>query len=628
MSIDNYEPEIEEPLMVEESEDSSGPVDIIKDFSLYEKTILSFIEERKDTYFASDCYKKLKRRYERLRDSIDQNFDANKQNTLASKIAFSKTRPIYLRRRAITQNAFRSDPLITVQAIGDTDEQNAKNLQDVVSHNLKITKFRSKTFDRLIDSVARCGATVCYTQFQPNYRKGFKTTYDQKQMVPYQRSPVEDVADMVVENFPIHVLNYFQDQDESDAEQSSFRGFIDHWRMSDLINCAKNEPGNYIKENIDAIVKTGKGEYVDANRYLDSKDKKSDYSKLGADVVRIWTTLPIDGNEDDDTIYYVEIVGDKIIRCQISPYDEDIIPLTVGVFRARPEYWWGNTDVEDVLSHENYYNLMMQISADAAMKSMDMMTFYPRGLIDVDDMDNRKDLGGMIPYDLKDMPIQQALHTWQPRYDLGNFDYVMRELKESASSQTIATDLSRGFNQGGLNNSTATAAAIMQQQGDVLENDMLWKFSEMVIEIGRKISIMLIQFGPDEFMLRNDSKQPVKKLSKYEIMGSFGYETMSSMQKSSVTEFMKMNEAINNLANLANATQTKVDFPYLLRKLVQSADIGDVDKIIPAPEVSPQAPPEPQQAPQAAPMMAQAPQASAMPSNPQDMAAMMQGAIA
>lgn len=603
-------------------------IDLIDSFGDYERLITEFVMARKRTYFDSECYKYLKRRHDRLRDAIDMKYPSNKNNSLSSKIAFSFIRQRYLHRRAVTANAFSSDPIGSVDPIGDTSFENAANLQDLLSSNFKYTDFRTRCFDKLIDSSSRFGAHVCYTQYQPNFRKGFKTVYQPDALVQYQRVAVDNSATKTVCNFPIHILNYFQDPYEPNSEDSYYRGFIDHWRVSELVNCATVEPDNYIADNLERVISSGKKSgFSDENRYYDGKNEKTDSSHVGVDVTRMWTIMPINGNEDDDTVYYVEMVGDTIIRFQISPYDEDIVPLTTGCFRNRPDYWWGNPDSEDVMSHENFYNLMMQIVADMAMKSTDTMTFYPRGYgFDIDDLANRHETGGMIGYDMKNTPMQNMLYTWSQPVNLNGMDYVLREVKESAQNLTTTTDLTRGYNQGGLNNSTATAAAMMQQQGDILENDMLNVFGRWIALVVKKNAIMLQQFVGEQFGIRTDPKLPAKQLSKYQILGTFGYDVVSSITKNSITEFAKWQNVITTLANFAQATGIKPDYDRMFRQMLKNSDVGDVDLILPPPAPVEPAPAAPQlPPPMAAPQEQQS--APAPEQAPVDMMAAMQGAI-
>ena len=101
------------------------------------KVVLNYLLERNDTYMSSNCYKRLKKRYERLRSSIDMaSSNATTSgaygNNWMSKLTFPLVREIYLLTRAMTKKNFRADPLITLLPEVETDFSNAVNMQAVL----------------------------------------------------------------------------------------------------------------------------------------------------------------------------------------------------------------------------------------------------------------------------------------------------------------------------------------------------------------------------------------------------------------------------------------------------------------------------------------------------------------
>jgi len=142
-------------------------IDLVKRFSSKEKAIFSYITARKDTYFKSECYKTLHKRYIRLRDSNDMRVAGNSnKNTFRSKLAFPVVKERALIRQAIFDQNFRGDPLITVLPNGSTPPENAANMQDVLGQNLKTTRFREKCFATVKDFASKYGAAVVYTVWQ------------------------------------------------------------------------------------------------------------------------------------------------------------------------------------------------------------------------------------------------------------------------------------------------------------------------------------------------------------------------------------------------------------------------------------------------------------------------------
>jgi hypothetical protein len=571
-------------------------INLVESFPDKHEAITAYLASRVDSYFASDCSKNLKKRYERMRDSIDQKYKTQTDNSFNTKIKFSLTRQRYLARRANIKFNFRNDPLFSVSAMGNTDNANAINMQEILRLSLKHTKFRQTTFESLVDYVSRYGCAVAYTQYEEGNKKGLKTVHNAEDPVtPYQRVDTKGAGGSAVKNHFVHPLNYFQDSDSVDPEQSPYRGFIDTWRVSDLASIFEIEPDNYVKENIEEVIREARESGLhDDRKYSDATAGKDD-SHLTVDVIRVWSTINIRGNEDDDTIYYAEIVGGKVIRFQDNPLDGNIVPLTCVRMRRRPEYWWGNTDSEDVLSHENFYNMMLSIKADAAMATSDRLNLYPRAWgITPEELKNRHANGGWIPYDIKpNVPMpRESIFNYQPQDNsTNNVDWVMRELKESVQNLTSRPDLSRGYNQGGSGNKTATAASILASQGDVLDGDMLEVFSYDLVEMASKNMILLQQYLGDEIVLRGESKSPPKRLQKHEFLGDMGIEIESSLQKNDLTELARFQNATQMMMMFLNTPiGANIQFDVLAREMLRISNVGDVDKILPTLLMPPQIP--------------------------------------
>jgi hypothetical protein len=566
-------------------------IDLTTEFPKYHTAISAYLSARVNTYFASPCYTILKKRYERLRDSIDMKFKPQTENEFASKISLPLLRPRYLFRRASIKGNFRNDPLYTLSAMGNTTVEAARNMQEILRLSLKHTKFRQTTFESLVDFVARYGAAVCYTQFQDVGAKGMRTVYDpQNPASKYQRVKAAAPGSVAVKNYFVHPLNYFQDPGAVDPDESYIRGFIDTWRVSDLAAAYANEQQNYIKENLEKVLKecreNGKR---DENTYHDATTGK-DESHMTVDVRRVWSTVNIVGNEADDTIYYAEIVGDTVIRFQDNPLDGNIVPLKCYRMRRRPEFWWGNSDCEDVQSHENFYNLMMSLKADGAIAATDRLNLYPRAWgVSNEDMRNRRAYGGWVPYDIVQgmPPINQSIFTHQPvDNSTSQVDWVLRELKESAQGSTSRPDLTRGYNQGGVANKTATAASILASQGDTLDADMLEVFSYDLCGTGDINMRLLQQYLGNTIMLRGDAKQPPRTLEKYEFLGDMTIDVESSLQKNDLVELNRYQNAIMMLSGMQQAGVVQpgqINWDAVIRDVVRMSNIGDVDEIMPPP---------------------------------------------
>lgn len=548
-------------------------------------TVRNYLCERRQTYIDSNCFKKLKARYERLRASIDMassnaSTSGSYGNTFMSKITFPFVREVYLLTRAMTKRNFRADPLITLAPEGpETSFLNAVNMQDVLNLNLRHTFFRETTFDRIVDSCSRYGVGISIAQFESNQRQTMKTqmTAMGPQRIPYQSNRKNVV------NYPVHILNYSQDPMINDARNSDWKCIIENIPISRLINAYKQNPDLYIKENLEYIIKNAKKSAFQDEEYHHDDKEIRDYAKAGVDKLRFWAKIHINGNEDNEQKYYVEIIGNKIIRFEENFLDEDIDPITVYTMRNRPEYWWGNSWGEDVMPQENFVKILMNMKADQALKALERYIFYAKGAIDIADINNRHVNGGWVPVDIKNFQMQNMLYEYQGKdTSTTDTDWLLREIKEQVQKSSPKPDFLRSGNKGGLANNTATAANIIDEMTDLIESDGMEVFSFGVTDMGRKNTIMLQQFLSETFAILPNPKLPPLQLWKKDILGEFWYSVVSTLHKNKANEAIRLQNVITQLMNYkgtGDPSWQNVNLTPIVRKWIASIDVGDVDEI-------------------------------------------------
>lgn len=569
-------------------------IDIVKKVragAIEERIVADFLLSRKHAYYKSPTYLLLKGRHDRLVDAIDMKSPITQKNSFNSKLMFPYVRPQYLIKRAVTAKNYRNDPLITLEPSGQTSVDNAKNMQESLSLNFKNTQYRPKCFNQTIDICSKIGVYVTYLQFEQEVKMGWTTQHTPNNLTPFTQVWADISKDKHIRAFAIHPLNYFQfDPDEADSELAMLRGFIDSITTDVLINNFKQNPQNYIKKNIKEVISKAKDfAQMDQDKFRSRQNRndRGDLSHVKSDLLRFWTRLPIKDNEDDATTYYVEMIGDKIIKIMVNPLNHNIVPLVVGTFRIRTDHWWGNTPAEDVQPHENWINLIMNMNADQALRAMDSMIFTPKSFaLDWGDLQNRHKTGGVVRYDDKqNVDIRKMMFPWTPQGNISNnTDWMMREVKESMDRVSPSPDLSRGFNQGGLANNTATAATIVTEMGDTLQSDTLENFGYGQIEIARKIAIMLPQFLREKVRLRSNASEPERIIGKEELMGEFAFKIVSTLHKNRATEFTRLNNLLTAIANFKGTpdqTWQNVQTLPIIKKYLNSADLGDIEEILP-----------------------------------------------
>jgi hypothetical protein len=550
------------------------------------RVVMNYLLERRDGYISSNCYKRLKKRYERLKSSIDMsNSNAATSgasgNNWMSKITFPLVRENYLLTRAMTKRNFRAQPLITLEPEVGTAFNNAINMQNVLTLNYKSTHFRETAFERIVDSCSRYGAAVSVAQFVHNQtpiKKTQNTTFGPQQMATV-------TSKKNVFNYPVHILNYAQNPMIAEANSSDWKCIVENTPISALINQYKQNPDLYIKENLEFVIKNAKtSAFHDDNYHHDDKEIR-DYNKAGIDKLRFWAQIHINGNEDSTTKYYVEIIGDKIIRIEENPFDEDIDPISVYTMRNRPEYWWGNAWGEDVMPQENFVRIMMNMKAEQAIKALERYIFYAKGAIDTADINNRHVNGGWVPVDVKNFQMQNMIYDYQGKVtDTADTDWLFREIKEQVQKSSPKPDFLRNGNKGGLANNTATAANIIDEMTDLLESDCMEVFSYGLTDMGKKNSILLQQFLGDRLKILPDPKLPEQQLWKTEILGNYWFYVVSSLHKNKVQDAIRLQNVLTQILNFKGSgdpTWQNVNMIPIARKWVSTLDIGDVDEVMP-----------------------------------------------
>jgi len=567
-------------------------IDLVKEIykgnSAIEKAVSTYLMDKVEMYESSDCKKKLKARYNKLTASTNMNYGSNSRNNttnqFVNKLAFPVVMEMYRMWRAMIKRNFRGEPLITLQPVDETPIENAIKAQNALTLNLKATGFRESRsgWDLVADDLARIGCAVTCSQFehrQKNILRTVNTEFGIQQInQPENRKNVW--------NYRVHMLNYGQDPLIADPEFSSFKFVIEDIPLSKIITQYQKNPELYVKKNIESIIKDSKAEMYKDNYFYRDDKSLNDYTKSGVNRRKFFAQICINGNQDDDTKYYVEMIGDRIVRIQKNwlDYDEDF--FTVFTMRNRSDYWWGNAPCEDVIPHENWMHMVMNLSADNVLKSMEKYIFYFKDALDPSDINARHSSGGWIPVSRKDaMQLQNVIYDMAPRpTDLTNLDYITREVKESAQKQSPKPDFLRSGNKGGLANNTATAAGMLGEVSDLMESDCMEVVATGLSRLGKLNIIQLQQHLGSQFLQRPNPKLPPELVYKRDILGDFWYSVMSSLHKNTIQEAIRLQNAATQMINFKNTGNPEfqnLNIGAVVRKWVSQLDIGDVDEIMP-----------------------------------------------
>jgi len=496
-------------------------------FSQFKKTVSDKVNGLVEAYFQHKTYRNFKARCAIIDAAIDGKF--NNQNSYVADVAPMIIRKDYNTTTAFLWKYFENDPIITLKSIGSTPQQNADKMQGVLQSNFTATRFRESALLPIFDNLSRYGTCAAFAQFDDSYDSGGEITMaaGEDAMSPFQS--IENEGKKVVEVKSVHPLNVFMDPKKNFQCNSSYIGFIDSWFVSDLYNLRDNPAYNQgmLAEAIE-LCKKGVNEKF---WYGGVESEVEDYSRGMIHPIRCWTTLPIEGNESDGTIYYCEMIHDKLVRCQPAGIPKSKIPLQVGTYYPRPDMWMGNANLEFKMAFQNLKNWIIGSAIENTMKQMDKIILTRRGgPVNVADLNMRHQTGGIVYYDGQpgEDPSKLLYPVQFQNPSRNDSEWLNREVNQMTEELSPVVNLQNKYNQGGLNNSTLGAAQMQAGIGEVLFGFVMTNVSFFISRVGAICTDLLQRELGDVINYRPSDMQDQQELSKVDILGEYVYDTQTS----------------------------------------------------------------------------------------------------
>jgi hypothetical protein len=525
----------------------------------YLKTITTACLDRYNTYFEDDvAYKGLKNRCGVIDDAIDLRFRENE--AFISEIAPPVVRKDYYETNAFLQKYFENDPVVHLENLGSTPKINADNLQVLLNLNFKNTRYREECLLWLFDNLARYGSAVCFSQFDANYRGvGLQTSYNSGAgATPYPRTPV--TGKNAVVNYSIHPLNYFCDPRANSMTRKFYEGFIDQWYVADLFGYVNNPM--YIQETLLQAIEACKKGHSEAFWYGGVGNETKDHTRASANVIRMYTMLNFDGNETDRTVYYCELVANKLIRCHPNDTDFGIVPLQTGVYIPRPDVWWGNSSVDMKIPFQNLKNWLINAKVEDVMKASDRIILTRRGSgLDVADINNRHQFGGIVFYEGNENPQNLMYPVQFQSKNAQDFDWLNREINQMIQETSPVVNMQNKYNQGGMNNNTLGAVQMQASLGEVLYGYVMKNVGYLLERTTEVNAVLILQNMGDSILLKKSPNAAPIDIAKHEMLGEFCYKAKSTFFLNDKTERVDKANVINQILNW-KATQ-QPDFQSL-----------------------------------------------------------------
>jgi hypothetical protein len=570
-------------------------LNIIENFGKLEKQITRYFKERKDLAIRSKCRKLLHERIERLNSSWDMQVSGFRKNNrrnqsqshFMGQLDYALVKEQMLVKRSIFTANFRGDPLYSLRGIGNTPDENAINMQDLLESNNEQTKFRPNVLIPGINQMIKTGTAVIYTEYCHNEEKAWRTISDPILGSRRVHGVIKNTKNAV--SYPIDVRNYLQNPNIVDEEDSDYRTHIERWKFSKLMQRIKSNPDLYIKENVEKVIKEVKQQhgFLKDKDYFDAQGREThhDFDKIAInDVWRGQIQIHLEGNEDDATYYYFEMVGDWIIGLQDNPYDMNMNQYTIWLCESREDYYWGNTPPEYSVKNENTLNLLCGLGVENALESMKRYIFYNKNAINPSQW-NRIGSNAKIPVDVnKDINLGNILYQYQPQETaLPAIQNAYRLIMENNQRVITTPDLNRAPSQGGPSNKTAYAADIMASVGNTQDADILEVFSTRLVRTGEKHIVILAQFlgnwGP--ILIRPSQRQAIREVQKSQITGDYQCYIDTALQKTDQNELRKYQDLISWLANLTGAGVVQPEFEPLVRQVLKMGKVVHSDRVLP-----------------------------------------------
>jgi len=569
---------------------SKEPKSLVEEFRAKERDIVALVIDQKDDYFASDCWKILKRRMKRLDDSVDLRFNTTaKQNDFKSKICMPLVREKFKIFTGMVHAAFRSEPLVTILPDADTTYLNAAVAQKTFDQNLRRTEYRNNVWREIVIYLGRYGVAVSPMRYRRSTSGSCERTVDGPFGIEVKK---ENTCRHNVWNYACNPLNYFQNKSIVNPKNSDYQGYIERVPLSVLINEYRGGV-NVIRDNLEDVISRAMNESVNDARFF-QYGRATDWYRVGVDVTYRWGRLPVEGHEGDERCYYLEMVGDKIIRFGTNPNDNDLIPISIYRADTRLDYWWGNTPIENSVPMENFLNLILGLRADQAMQAAERFLFYDASAgIDPADLNNRKQNGGYVRYNNKgQLRAQDIFYEYQPReYSAASIEPIIREAKEADQRLSFDTDYTRRAVQGGPQNSTATAAVIMDARGNTLKSELLEGISFGLVDMARGNVTILQRMLPDYFKLYERGVEPIT-VYKGHLLGTYDYKIQTALTKNEAIQMQNLVNFLTQMANLRNVAPDLAQMRLLpvAKELTQKYGLDvDIEEIFP-PQMAEQPP--------------------------------------
>jgi hypothetical protein len=413
-----------------------------------------------------------------------------------------------------------------------------KALTGFLGENCEKTKYRESCFTWTVDHIARYGTAATYTFGANDHNSNMLNAVNDSEA--YEDSTYSQVYSSYAPSaisVPIHPLNVVIDPNTNYMNRPDYKGFLADIYISNLSQLIDNE--FYNPESVRKAIELIKDGFPDEYWFNGEFSERKDYSKGHASICYLWTRLPIEGNEDDPTLYAVEEIASEVIRIEENTLNETI-PVAITRTFPRQHEWFGNTPLLDKVSLQNLQSWLVNTFVEGTAKSMDRIVFYKAGDLPVEAMNSRHSNGGLVPYRGNEVDLSRLMHP----VDLNNnsfrdFDWLMQYVRrEDQDTSTIPN-----FNpqsEGGPTNKTLGGAQMIASIGEMRMSKHVLDVSTGQKEVGNHHIAVLKNIMSDD----NEISRIIKSQLCIEVKTS----NVFNYQRDAIDTQNRLTQAINYLS--------------------------------------------------------------------------------
>jgi hypothetical protein len=510
-------------------------------FQMYEGAITAMFIQRKNQWFQSPQYRGLQNNCRQMDQYIDNNSPA--VSTFISDISPQTIRRGYHEYVSLFAKFLETDPLFSVRRTAGMNAENESKIISILTDNLQKTYFRELCLQWNIDHIVRYGTSVTYTyavnDHDANALMTVKTdTGDYEQ--------VEQGGDNAVLSTAVHPLNTIQDPRSNFMVKPDFEGFIGDICVSNIAVLLENE--NYITKNLRAVFEQCKNGLPDEHWFSGTGiDARRDYGKGHSNITHFWTRLGFEGNEDDPTKYYIEAIGDKIIRIEENDLDDNIVPLAIQRILPRQYTWYGNSPLVDKISIQNMQYWLINTVVESTARLQDRIVLYREGELDVEAINSRHQTGGFVPVKSQQQDLSRLMFSPAlPNVAYRESDWLMQEMRREDQESSAMPNFNP-MSAGGPTNKTLGGAQMMASIGETKMASMVGQMCAGLADVAKHQIALLKSSNRDDISLTSGEVFPKEVL-----LGKYNFSVKTSnvfnyMRESQDAE-NRMNQHINRMA--------------------------------------------------------------------------------